>query len=86
MSQVPLTIQFEKLAVTAGTRKLAANWIVELEQDIKAMTSFFCEVCRSDDIFFRKKVKICRNCQSLKRLIKKDKFGKNTSKALTDLL
>ena len=32
-----MTIQFEKTAVEAGTRRLAAKWSVELEQDLKSM-------------------------------------------------
>ena len=37
-SNIPtMTIQFEKTAVEAGTRRLAAKWSVELEQDIKNM-------------------------------------------------
>jgi hypothetical protein len=32
-----MTIEFEKTAVEAGTRRLAAQWSVELEQDIKNM-------------------------------------------------
>jgi len=37
-SQIPqMTIEFEKTAVEAGTRRLAAKWSVELEQDIKNM-------------------------------------------------
>lgn len=32
-----MTIQFEKTAVEAGTRRLAAKWSVELEQDLKNM-------------------------------------------------
>lgn len=32
-----MTISFEKTAVEAGTRRLAAEWSVELEQDIKNM-------------------------------------------------
>jgi hypothetical protein len=33
-----LTISFEKTAVEAGTRTLAATWSIELEQDIKVMS------------------------------------------------
>jgi hypothetical protein len=37
-SKIPqMTIEFEKTAVEAGTRRLAAKWSVELEQDIKNM-------------------------------------------------
>jgi hypothetical protein len=37
-SAIPqMTIEFEKTAVEAGTRRLAAKWSVELEQDIKNM-------------------------------------------------
>lgn len=37
-SQIPqVELQFEKTAVEAGTRRLAAKWSVELEQDIKNM-------------------------------------------------
>jgi hypothetical protein len=37
-SQIPqMTIQFEKTAVEAGTRRLAAKWSIELEQDVKNM-------------------------------------------------
>lgn len=32
-----MTIQIEKTAVEAGTRRIAANWSTELEQDLKAM-------------------------------------------------
>jgi hypothetical protein len=32
-----MTVQFEKTAVEAGTRRLAARWSVELEQDLKNM-------------------------------------------------
>lgn len=32
-----MTIEFEKTAVEAGTRKLAAKWSIELEQDLKNM-------------------------------------------------
>ncbi len=32
-----VTIEFEKTAVEAGTRRLAAKWSVELEQDLKNM-------------------------------------------------
>lgn len=36
--QIPqMTIEFEKTAVEAGTRRLAAKWSVELEQDLKNM-------------------------------------------------
>lgn len=36
--QMPqMTIEFEKTAVEAGTRRLAARWSVELEQDLKNM-------------------------------------------------
>jgi len=37
-SQIPtMEISFEKTAVEAGTRRLAAKWSVELEQDVKNM-------------------------------------------------
>jgi hypothetical protein len=37
-SNIPqMTISFEKTAVEAGTRRLAARWSVELEQDLKNM-------------------------------------------------
>ena len=37
-SQIPqVTVSFEKTAVEAGTRRLAAKWSVELEQDLKNM-------------------------------------------------
>ena len=37
-SKIPqMTIHFEKTAVEAGTRRLAAKWSVELEQDVKNM-------------------------------------------------
>jgi len=37
-SQIPqMTIQMEKTAVEAGTRRLAAKWSIELEQDLKNM-------------------------------------------------
>jgi hypothetical protein len=37
-SQIPqMTVSFEKTAVEAGTRRLAAKWSVELEQDLKNM-------------------------------------------------
>lgn len=37
-SNIPqMTIEFEKTAVEAGTRRLAARWSLELEQDIKNM-------------------------------------------------
>ena len=37
-SQIPqITLAFAKTAVEAGTRRLAAKWSVELEQDLKAM-------------------------------------------------
>lgn len=36
--QIPqITLEFEKTAVEAGTRRLAAKWSVELEQDLKNM-------------------------------------------------
>jgi len=36
--QIPqVTLEFEKTAVEAGTRRLAAKWSVELEQDLKNM-------------------------------------------------
>lgn len=36
--QIPqMTIEFEKTSVEAGTRRLAAKWSIELEQDIKNM-------------------------------------------------
>jgi len=36
--QIPqMVISFEKTAVEAGTRRLAAKWSVELEQDVRAM-------------------------------------------------
>lgn len=37
-SKIPtIEVSFEKTAVEAGTRRLAANWSVELEQDLKNM-------------------------------------------------
>jgi hypothetical protein len=37
-SKIPqVTVKFEKTAVEAGTRRLAAKWSVELEQDLKNM-------------------------------------------------
>jgi len=37
-SKIPqMTVSFEKTAVEAGTRRLAAKWSVELEQDLKNM-------------------------------------------------
>ena len=37
-SKIPqMTIEFEKTAVEAGTRRLAAKWSIELEQDLKNM-------------------------------------------------
>jgi hypothetical protein len=37
-SNIPqMTVEFEKTAVEAGTRRLAARWSLELEQDIKNM-------------------------------------------------
>lgn len=37
-SEIPtIEVSFEKTAVEAGTRRLAANWSVELEQDLKNM-------------------------------------------------
>ena len=37
-AQIPqMTIEFEKTAVEAGTRRLAAKWSIELEQDLKNM-------------------------------------------------
>jgi hypothetical protein len=37
-SKIPtVEVSFEKTAVEAGTRRLAANWSVELEQDLKNM-------------------------------------------------
>jgi len=37
-SKIPqVTLEFSKTSVEAGTRKLAAKWSVELEQDLKAM-------------------------------------------------
>ena len=32
-----VTVEFSKTAVEAGTRRLAARWSVELEQDLKNM-------------------------------------------------
>ena len=37
-SKIPqMVVSFEKTAVEAGTRRLAARWSVELEQDLKNM-------------------------------------------------